>query len=103
MELTMFMMFVAFFIALGIIGKKISFLGIIGGIGLILLGLTIQTQSIQIVTGLNETTTGSNTVTTYIYQNVQTVFPDLSVYFLVALTIILAGAGIIIMLQDVGK
>lgn len=97
----MFLFFCVILIVLSLVRGSIAYAGVIGGIGLILLALTIQTQGIQMVTGLNETVDGSSILTNYVYTDVQDVYPDLSVYFLPAITIIIGGIGIMSILSDV--
>lgn len=101
MEVVLLSIFVATFMAMAVLNKQIAFMGLIGGVGLILLGITIATSGLQMQTGLNQTTVGSTEQVTFTYSNVNSVYTGTDIFVNTLLPIVIGAAGLLAMLYTI--
>jgi len=99
MEIITLTILVGIMLVIALLDKQFAFLGVAGGIGLVMIALTLQTGGLQYVTGYNVTiNTVLNSSTTI--QNLVD-FSDMWLKNLVSLVI--AGVGILITLTSAIK
>jgi hypothetical protein len=95
MEVVLLGIFAAMFFVMAALDKQVAFLGMIGGIGLVILGLLTATGGIQVQTGLNQTYVNGTDHINFVYQNLTSIYPDAS-SFMLLMIIGLGAAGLLI-------
>lgn len=95
MEIILLAIFIAIFLGMAALNKQIAYIGIVGGVGLIILGLMVAGTSIQMQTGLTQNTVGPSYVINFVYGNIETVYPSAAIMQWVV-SIILGGAGLLV-------
>lgn len=95
MEVVLLTIFVAMFLGLCVLNKQIAFMGLIGGVGLILLAMTIASSGLQIQTGLNQTTVGSVEEVTFTFSDVNSIYNGTDVFVQTLLPIVIGAAGLL--------
>ena len=100
MEIITLLIFISIMLAMALIGKKITFVGFVGGIGLMMLGFMIMTSGVQIQTGSVIVTTGATNTITNTYTNIETVFAGIN-WFNAIFSIVIGAAGLFVVISEV--
>lgn len=96
MEVVLLGIFAALFFVMAALNKQIAFLGIIGGIGLIILGLLVGISGLQVQTGLMQTEINKTDYSiNFVYDDLTNVYPN-SEPFMLLMIIGLGAAGLLI-------
>jgi hypothetical protein len=102
MELVIIVLLAIGFVVVSALNRYYALLGVIAGIGLVMVALSVQTSGIQIVHGQLEAinTTLDTTTITPIYKNLTDVFTGVS-WLGNMLSIVLGGIGLLVLVQSV--
>jgi hypothetical protein len=95
MEIILLAILTAMFLGLVALNKQIAFMGLIGGVALIILGLATASSGVQMQVGLNQTMVGSTDVIVFTYANINTVYPGADTLANIILPIILGAGGLL--------
>lgn len=101
MEVILLAILAAMFLGLVALNKQVAFMGVIGGVALIILGLATATSGVQMQVGLNQTSVGSTDVIVFTYANVNSVYPGADVLTNIILPILLGAGGLLAFLYSV--
>lgn len=106
MEIIIFGILIGIMLICIAMNRFYALLGMVGGIGLIMLALTIPISGLQAITGLNQISVydaGLNQTTTnitYVFTPISNVFGGIS-FIDTLLTLVIGGIGLLVIIQSV--
>lgn len=102
MEIILLMVMAGLFLGMAALNKQIAFIGLVGGVALIILGIAIATNGVQVQVGLNQTTVGSTEQIIFTYNELENVYPGSSTLVNTIFPILLGAAGVLTLLYSLG-
>ena len=102
MDVFIFAMLVLIMMAMGVLAKDFQFVGLIAGLGLIIMAISVQSSGLDIQTGINITTNSITNVTTTQanYANMFTYFAGIT-FMKDLLTLVIGGIGALFIVYSV--